>query len=169
MERIHFCVATVDEAETVVGDLRGLGISDEHIHVIASDTNLANEPVPEAGVAQTSNVGNAARKGAVAGGTMGLAGGLALLTFPPAGVAVGAAAVLGTTALGTALGTWMSTMIGVSVPNEDLEALQSRIDAGEVLVLADVEADSADAVLAAVKRRNADIVLHHGDQQQAEQ
>ncbi|MGB1141287.1 MAG: hypothetical protein ACPG1A_10340 [Halioglobus sp.] len=63
------------------------------------------------------------------------------VTVPPTGLTLGGAAILGGTALGTALGTWFSTLVGVSVRNQDVEDYRHRIDRGELMIIVDSEPD----------------------------
>ncbi len=160
--RIFFMVGNIEDAKIVVEDLRSEDFDDSSIHVIAAES-IAMEPLPEADIAHTSDLIGAARRGAVTGGSMGLIGGVAAMTFPVAGLTLGGGALLAGTALGTALGTWFSTLVGVSVPNQEVERYRERIDAGEIMIIVDVEDDEADTVQNLVGKRYPDLVLTRGE------
>ncbi len=163
MNRVYLFATNITLTKQIVADVRAYGLEDSALSVIAGDRNLALEPLPEAGLTETSDLLNAAKKGAAAGGAMGLLGGLLAVTFPPSGLAIGGAGVLSATAVGSALGTWMSSMIGISVPNEDLQEFQDRIDAGEVLILIDVEPEREESLISYLQKHHPDIEIHRGE------
>lgn len=164
--RSYFFVDDIDAAKQLVPHLKEAGLDETQIHVIAKeDTSL--EPLPEPDIAETSDVFGAAKRGAIAGGTMGLLGGLAAMTFPAAGLTVGGGALIASTALGGALGTWFSTLIGVSVPNEDIAQYQDRIEKGEVMILVDADDSTAEKLADVVESKHPGTVISHGELQPA--
>jgi hypothetical protein len=160
--RVFFLVEDIEAAKRLVPDLRRLGIEDPDLHVIASES-IALEPLPEPDIIHRSDLVNAARRGAVTGGTLGLVGGLVALTVPVAGLTVGGGAVLASTALGTALGTWFSTLVGVSVPNQDVEQYRDRIDRGEVMIIADLEPEQEPLFTGLMADRHPETLIEFGN------
>lgn len=160
--RTYFFVDDIEAAKKLVPELKKQGLDDASIHVIANE-DISLEPLPEPDVASTSDLFGAAKRGAVAGSTMGLVGGLAAMTFPPAGLTLGGGAILASTALGGALGTWFSTLIGVSVPNEEIAQFQERIDKGDIMILVDVDDDTIDGLKETVDRHLPGTVISTGE------
>lgn len=160
-KRFYFFVDSVDAAKTLMPEFKDLGLEDRNIHVIADeDTSL--EAVPEPDPTATSDLFGAAKRGAITGSTMGLLGGVAAMSFPAAGLTLGGGALLFTTVLGGALGTWFSTLIGVSVPDEDIQKFQERIDGGEVMIVIETDEETAQKVVSVVNKRHPDTVIEHG-------
>jgi hypothetical protein len=159
--RTFFFVEDIEAAKQLVTDIRILGVDDADLHVIANES-IALEPLPEPDIVHKSDLVNAAKRGALTGGTVGLLGGLVALTTPAVGLTIGGGALLGTTALGTALGTWFSTLVGVSVPNQDVEQYRGRIDRGEVMIIVDLENGHEASFTALMADRHPDILLKYG-------
>lgn len=137
LKRLYFLVPDVATARKIVDELLLARIPYEHIHVLASaDTPL--EDLPEAGVAQRTDLVPAMERGLAVGGTAGALAGLVALAFPPAGpIAAGGALLFG--ALGGAgFGAWVSAMIGVSLPNSRLMRFEEAINEGRILMMVDV-------------------------------
>ncbi|EED35754.1 conserved hypothetical protein [Luminiphilus syltensis NOR5-1B] len=158
--RYFFFTPTVESAEGVVDELKKKGIDDSDIHAIGNDS-MSLEPLPEADIAHRSDVVDAAKRGAVTGGAIGLLGGIVAVTVPAATLAVGGGAVVAGTVLGSALGTWFSTMIGVSVPNQDVEEYRSRLDRGEVMVIVDCNDTVYADVVAVIESQGSRVLLHN--------
>ena len=130
-ERYFFFTPDFESAKQVIEDMKSFGFTEEDLHVIAND-EVVLEPLPEPDITHRSDVVDAAKRGAATGGAMGLLGSIGAVTVPPLGLTLGGGAILAGTALGTALGTWFSTLIGVSVPNQDVEDYRHRIERGEI-------------------------------------
>lgn len=163
--RSFFLVPDEASACKITEDLRSLNIQDENIYAVAKRGSYPLVDIPEANVMQSSDVINAAKKGVTVGGVTGLFAGLSAVTLAPAGLiaAGGAGAVLGLTAAGAAVGTWASTLIGVSVPNKDLKDFQEAIDSGKILMLVDSEAKQTETVKRTVKKSHPEAVIASGE------
>ncbi len=151
-ERLAILSDDVDDAITVVDTLRAKNYEDDDIYVITKD-DIILEDLPEADPRQYSDLFPAMKRGAGIGGALGLFGGLLMATVPPAGIAVGGAAITAMAAGGAAFGAWTSSLVGISIPNTELEAFQKAIENGKTLILVDVEEDRADSVLDDLKTR----------------
>jgi hypothetical protein len=160
--RTFFLVENIAAAKMLVPEIRLLGIGDEDIHVIANE-DITLEPLPEPDIVHRSDLVDAAKRGALTGGVMGLAGGVVAVSMPVAGLTLGGGAVLASTALGTALGTWFSTLVGVSVPNQDVEQYRDRIDRGEMMIIVDLEPGQEGRFTALVEERFPGTLLTHGN------
>lgn len=139
------------QAARVVDTLRGVGLGDDAIHAVASDRQQLAD-LPDADLTAKSDVVPAMERGLAAGGAAGLLAGLAAVTFPPAGLALGGGAVLVTGLAGAGVGAFFASLIGVSVTNTELQAYQEALDAGKILILAELDADRAEAVETEVRR-----------------
>lgn len=161
-ERYFFFTRDFESAKQVIEDLRSFGVSEDDLHVIAND-EVVLEPLPEPDITHRSDVVDAAKRGAATGGAMGLLGSLVAVTVPPAGLTLGGGAILAGTALGTALGTWFSTLVGVSVPNQDVEDYRERIERGELMVIVDCEPEQHAQLLAMLESRHSGSLLQKGN------
>jgi len=153
MRRIYFQLPTIEIVRKVVDELLLARIDEHHIHVIAKE-GTPMEDLPEASLAQKSDVVPALERGIAVGGATGLLAGVVAVTFPPAGLVLGGGAVLAITLAGTGFGAIMSTMIGVSAPNTRLKQFEDAVNKGEILMLVDVPKARVDEIEAMVK-------LHH--------
>tara|TARA_R110002049_G_scaffold307897_3_gene510069 strand:+ start:291 stop:794 length:504 start_codon:yes stop_codon:yes gene_type:complete len=144
-ERLFFFVPDVETSRQIVDDLTKFGIGEEDLHIIAND-EVALEPIAEPDLLHRSDVVDAAKRGAATGSAMGLVGTILAVSNPAIGLTLGGGAIIAGTALGAALGTWFSTLVGVSVPNQDVENYRERIERGELMVIVDCEPERQSAV-----------------------
>ena len=63
-------------------------------------------------------------------------------------------AVLGIALLGAGFGAWLSSMIGVNVPNRQLKQFEDAVDQGEFLFLADVPKARVEEIEEMVKKHH---------------
>jgi hypothetical protein len=161
-ERQFFFVNDYEHARQIIDDLRDFGITEDDLHVIANDSVML-EPLPEPDIVHRSDIVDAAKRGAATGGAMGLIGSIVAVTVPPAGLTLGGGAILAGTALGTALGTWFSTLVGVSVPNQEVDDYRHRIDRGELMIIVDCEPEQQAALAGMLQSRHADVLLLRGN------
>lgn len=153
LRRIYFLVPTVAEARAIVDELLLARIEERHLHVVARE-GTALEDLPEAKVAQSSDLVPALQRGVAAGGLAGLLAGALAVTFPPAGLVLGGGALLGLTAFGAGFGAWMSSMVGVGLPNSRIEEYQQAIEGGQLLLMVDVHRDRVEEVEGLVTRHH---------------
>jgi len=153
MRRIYFLLPTIEIARKVVDELLLARIDEHHIHVIAKE-GTTMEDLPEASLAQKSDVVPALERGIAVGGATGLLAGVIAVTFPPAGLVLGGSAVLAIALAGTGFGAIMSTMIGVSAPNSRLKQFEDAVNKGEILMLVDVPKARVDEIEAMVKQHH---------------
>ncbi len=162
MRRIYFLVPSVASARSIVDELLLARIEARHIHVIArEDTPLEN--LPRASVAQNTDLVPALQRGVAAGGLAGLLAGLLAVTLPPAGLVLGGGALLGLTLFGAGFGAWMSSMVGIGLPNSRIEKFQKAIADGELLMMIDVSPLRVEEIEALVTRYHAEAELEGVD------
>lgn len=145
LRRLYFVLPDVETAQQVERELLLAKIEDRHMHFLAKEgTDLGD--LPEASLAQKSDyvhgMGVGLIAGACAGAVLGIVGAYVYLGNTPT-----AYAIVGLLALtGAAFGTWISGMIGASVPNTRLKTFNETIDAGHILLMVDIHPDRIEDV-----------------------
>ncbi len=152
-KRLHFLVPDVDTCRAIVEELAEFGIAERHTHVIASHTTPVRG-LHEASFVQKSEFKHGIEEGLGVGGVAGLLGGLLVVTFPPAGLALGGGALLLTTLAGAGLGGLVSALVAKDVPSRQLEVFEEAIAAGALLLLVDVPKAQADAVADLIRKHH---------------
>ena len=133
MSKLYFVVPDAVLAEQIVNDLIQHGADEDDLGVLGNKDSLT-ENLRDADVSQTSDVRPALKQGAAIGGATGLLAGLTA-TIVPGGFAVGGAALLGMALGGSAFGAWASSLIGISVPNREVDEFQRAIERGKLLMI----------------------------------
>jgi len=153
MDRLYFLMPNIKVTHNLVNELLLSHVEERHIHVIAKD-GTPMEELPEASLLQKSDFIPAIEKGLTLGAATGLIAGLVAMTFPPAGLVIGGGALFAIGAAGAGIGGWLSSMVGVSVPNTELKKFEDAIKAGEFLVLVDVKRHRVDEIESQVKKHH---------------
>jgi hypothetical protein len=162
MRRLYFLLPDTDSAKKIVDELLHAHIEERHIHFIAKD-GISLENLPEAGLVEKSDVIPALERGISYGGATGFLAGIIAVTFPPAGLTLGGAAILGITLAGTGFGALMSTMIGVDVPNSRISQFQDAINDGQLLMMVDVPLADVDVITELVKQHHPEANVRGAD------
>jgi hypothetical protein len=153
MRRLYFLVPDIDHTRKIVDELLLARVDERHIHVLAKE-GTPLEDLPEARLSQKSDLIPALERGLTLGGITGIVVGLVAITIPPAGLVLGGGAILASTLAGAGVGAWMSTMIGVDVPNTRLTMFEEAIKNGEVLMMVDVAKDRVEEIDDLVKQHH---------------
>lgn len=152
MKRMYFLLPDVATARQIVDELLLAHVPYERIHVLARpDTPM--EALPEAGLAQRSDLVPALERGLAVGGSVGLLAGLAAIAFPLGPLAAGGAVLFGALS-GAGFGAWVSAMVGVSLPNSRLERFEQAIADGQLLMMVDVPMARTDEFEALIRRHH---------------
>lgn len=160
MQKLHFLIPTPSQTRAIVHEAREMGISDENIHVVATDRTLL-EDLPEADVLEQSDFLPALKRGVSIGGVSGMLGGLVALALPSTGLVIGGGALLMGTLTGAGFGAWAASMIGSSVTNSELQQYQSALDRGELLVLLKLDTDDRISAIQEIAARHyPDVEIH---------
>lgn len=158
MRRIYFLVPGIESAKSIVTELLLKHVEERRMHIVArSDITL--EDLPEAKLAQKTDLIPAMEKGIAAGGVVGAIAGLVAVTFPPAGLALGGGALLGMTVFGAGFGAWVSSMIGVRLPSSHIEKYEKAIADGQLLLMVDVPAGRVEEVEEIVRQHHPEAEL----------
>lgn len=155
MRRLYFMVPNLDTANTVVDELLLKRVDDHHIHVVAKEGTPMGD-LPEANLLQKSDFIPAMERGLAVGGITGVLAGIAAVTFPPAGLVLGGGAILGTSLAGAGIGAWISGMIGMDVPNSQIQKFEDAIEKGEVLMMVDIPKTRVEEIEALVQQHHPD-------------
>lgn len=152
--RLYFIVPTVSIAQQIEKELLLARIDSGRMHFMAQEgTDLGD--LPEATLAQKSDVVHGLEVGLVAGGGAGFVAGFGAMMFM--GVSSTAAAIMGMLAMfGAIFGAWISALIGTSIPNTRLKGFQKDLKEGHVLMMLDVPRERVHEVTDMVH-------LHHPD------
>ncbi|MDE2366747.1 MAG: DUF1269 domain-containing protein [Betaproteobacteria bacterium] len=150
MRRIYFLVPDIATTKRIVDDLLLARIVERHIHVIAKrGTEL--EDLPEANLLQKSDFVPAVERGLALGGSAGALAGLVAIALPPASTVLAGGILLGTALAGAGVGAWIGGMVGMSIGNTRIKQFEAAIEAGQLLVLADVPKNRVDEIEARIK------------------
>lgn len=134
-----FIVPHLAAAQAAISAARGAGLPDDNLSLIAR-ANIELDAIPDHRKDAATDFMPAALRGAAAGGGAGLLAGLLAIAFPPLGVTLAGAAML--TVGGTLVGTWVSALVGSSVPDPIRRTFESEIEAGKILLVVDAENDA---------------------------
>jgi hypothetical protein len=137
VQRLYFLLPDVATTRAVVTELKGGGIPEGHIHVVAS-ARIPLEDLPEATVLQTSELRSGFEKGLGVGGVAGLLGGLLAIAFPPAGLILGGEALLLMVLAGAGAGAVVSALVAKDIPNHELQSYDDAVSRGQILLMVDV-------------------------------
>ncbi|MBL8499373.1 MAG: DUF1269 domain-containing protein [Nitrosomonas sp.] len=151
MRRIYFLVPDITITKKIVDELLQARIEERHIHVIAK-RGTPLEDLPEANLLQKSDFVPAVEQGLMLGGSTGMLAGLVAIVLPPASTVIAGGILLATTLAGAGVGAWLSGMVGMSVGNRRTKEFEEAIEAGHLLLLADVPTDRVDEIEKRVKQ-----------------
>ena len=151
MRRIYFLVPDIATTKRIVDELLLARIEERHIHVIAK-RGTPLEDLPEANLLQKSDFIPAVEHGLALGGSAGILAGLVAIALPATAPVIAGGVLLATTLAGAGVGAWAGGMVGMSVGNTRIKQFEDAIEAGELLVLADVPKDRVDEIEARVKQ-----------------
>ncbi|GAB3671390.1 DUF1269 domain-containing protein [Salinisphaera aquimarina] len=163
MRKLYCLLPDEHALRAVIGELHTAGVDTGRIGIVAHrnirfDEHLSAE---ELGQIRHSDLLPSLEKGAAAGGVTGLCAGLVALVFPPAGFALGGTALIGTTVAGAGFGAWMASMVGISLPHQDIEAFSQAIEDGALLLLIDIETERQDEIAAHIRRHHPNVRINY--------
>jgi hypothetical protein len=137
--RMYVTLPDLASARRLANDLLLARIEDKHMHFLARRGTDLGE-LHEASYLQKTDAVHGAFTGLVIGGVVGVLVGLLLVYFPPGGASIQLVAVLIAAVVGAFLGVWMSSMLGLQVPNTRLKGFEHDLEEGRILLMLDVPA-----------------------------
>ena len=149
--RMYVMLPDLASAHKVANDLLLARVEDKHMHFLAKRGTDLGE-LHEASYLQKTDAVYGAFRGLIVGGGMGVLLGLLLVTFPPPGIQVQLVAVLIAAIVGAGLGSWVSSMVGLQVPNSHLKQFDADLSEGKILLMLDVPATRYEEVRGIIAR-----------------
>ncbi len=153
--RLYFLLPDRECAQRISEDLLLARIEDRHLHFMAR----RGMPLPglhEASFLQKSDAVHGAELGFTLGAVGGLLLGIYMYLTPPEGRQLQLVMILASTIIGALFGLWASSLVALSIPNSRLKPFQAAIDAGRVLLIADVPARRVPEIQQLVHARHPD-------------
>lgn len=150
--RLYFLLPDVESTRKTVDELLLTHIEFGHMHVMARDS-ISLEGLPEANLLQKSDIVHGFESGMIIGGIIGVIAGTVTMLFPDVS-ALGGWLVLGCAIFGTAIGAWVSSMIGSDVRNSRLKRFEHPIADGQILLMVDIPRSMIDEVTQLVYRNH---------------
>jgi uncharacterized membrane protein YeaQ/YmgE (transglycosylase-associated protein family) len=149
--RMYVTLPDLPSARRLSDDLLLARIEDRHMHFLARrGTDLG--ALHQATYVHKTDAVHAAFVGLVLGGVMGALVGTVLVNYPPQGLTMELGAVLVAAIVGAVLGAWISTMVGLQVPNSRLKSFERDLEEGRILLMLDVPAGRHEEVRAVIAR-----------------
>ena len=136
MKRYIFAFDTSRAACGAVDMLRGHGISDEAISLVAR-SSIERAQIPTRNLDVSTDFVPALRRGAAVGGAIGLGAGLIALAITALGTALLLPTLIGFCAGGAVLGALGAALVGASVPDAVRRKFEDEINAGRTLLVVD--------------------------------
>lgn len=155
--RLYFVLPDVQSARRTADDLLLARVEDRHMHFLARrGTDLAE--LHEAGYLMKTDLLHGAGVGLGLGALGGAAIGVMILFYPIEGTQPHPLAFFVAVLVGAALGAWVASMVGASVPNSKLRQFQRDIEGGKVLMMVDVPYDAVESIRESVIARHPEAV-----------
>ncbi|MGR4068092.1 DUF1269 domain-containing protein [Billgrantia sp. C5P2] len=168
MQRLYFLIPDKETTTDIVNELNMMGLTKDNLHVMGKDWKpLEKEGVPIATLLQTSDVVNAAKRGAIVGAVLGFVLGLiAHYVLIDTNIVWMA---LGMTVFGALFGVWTSTMVGVSVRDIKVSKFNKAIKRGAMLLIIDVPDEREEAFRTAIESHHPEVVIEKVSPQERKQ
>lgn len=144
MKRIYFLVPNIGIAQKIVDELLLARVEERHIHVLAK-RGTPMEKLPEASYLQKTDFIPALEQGLTLGGLTGIVAGLVAVALPGGPVLAGGA-ILATSLAGAGVGALMSSMVGSSIGNRQIQQFSEAIEKGQFLMMIDVAPGRVDEI-----------------------
>ena len=155
--RLYFLLPDMDSARRTANDLLLARVEDRHMHFLARrGTDLAE--LHEAGYFIKTDLVHGAGVGLGLGALGGAALGALLVFYPIEGTHPHPLAFFVAVLVGAALGAWVASMVGASVPNSKLSRFQRDLDGGKMLLMVDVPPSAVDEIRGEVTARHPEAV-----------
>ena len=135
--RLYFIMPDLPSARKAMSDLLLARIEERHIHFLAK-RGTPMEGLNEANYLQKSDLVHGAQVGLALGAVLGLILGAIIVVAAGIYNEWQIVTVLGCGLVGALFGAWVASMVGVAVPNSRLRQFAQAIDAGKLLLMADV-------------------------------
>jgi len=152
LRKLCFLSPDYAHARRVVQDLREYGIDEQNLYVIAKSHEPLDDLPDDGG--EADDFIPALERGVAFGGLTGLFVGLLAVAFPPSGMVLGGGALLVISAMSASVGGLLSAVAGASFPNSRLAVFAEAIEAGQILVMADIPLEQIHEVAALIQKHD---------------
>lgn len=156
MQRLYFLTPNAASTHAITHELNQLGIGRHAIHVVCRNQKLLDRmALDQATVRQTTDVVNAAKRGALFGALAGAVAGIVAAYVLPVSETDGILmTIAGLILIGALFGIWSSTLVGVSVPDVKVKKFEKQIAAGHFLMLVDIPEARMEEIQAIIRRHH---------------
>ncbi len=151
-------VATYEQAEATVAQLRSAGFTDNDISVLFPDKKGTRDFAHEHSTKAPEGAIAGAGAGGAVGGTLGLLAGIGALAIPGLGPFIAAGpimAALAGMAAGATVGGITGALVGLGIPEVEAKQYENKVKDGNILMSVHVEdgdeKDRAKKIFAAAK------------------
>ena len=128
-------------------------IENDHIHFLAKPGTNFGKMLHPANVLETTDAIHEGEWGILVGAVLGLLAGLMVLAFPPWYTDLHWSGVLAiTTVCGAIAGSVGMAMLGVNVPNSNLDAVKEKIEQGQIMMIVSVPLERVEEICQLVDR-----------------
>ncbi len=138
MTKAVFCIAqNMDQAETIVNDLKTAGFSNNDISVLFPDKSTTKDFAHEKHTKAPEGAAIGGTVGLGAGAVLGWLAGIGSLAIPGVGPFIAAGPIMGAlsgAAVGAATGSLTGALIGVGIPEYEAKRYEEKIKGGHVLI-----------------------------------
>jgi hypothetical protein len=155
--RLYFVLPDVESASRTADDLLLARVEDRHMHFLARRGTDLGE-LHAAGYLMKNDLLHGAGVGLGLGALGGLVLGAVFLLSPIEGTQPHPASLLIAVLVGGALGAWVASMVGSSVPNSRLKQFQQEIEGGKVLMMVDVPYGRVESIRQVVTARHPEAI-----------
>ncbi|MBL8945978.1 MAG: DUF3341 domain-containing protein [Myxococcales bacterium] len=138
-------VATYEQAQKAVGELRTAGFTDDDMSVLFPDKSGTRDFAHEHGTKAPEGAIAGVGAGGAGGGTLGLLAGIGLLAIPGLGPFIAAGPILAAlsgAAAGAAVGGITGALVGLGIPEVEAKQYENKVKGGNILM--SVHADSTE-------------------------
>jgi len=159
MQRLYFVIPNIESCRKIVNELLLARVEERYMHVVDKDDHVPSD-LPQANLLQKSDFVPAVERGITIGGGTGLFAAILAYSFQSAGLEIGGFAILAICLAGGGIGAWISGMIGVDVPNSQLEPFTPAINAGNLLLIVDVKKNRVKEIEEMIKNMHPEASDH---------
>ena len=138
-------VATYEQAQKAVGELRTAGFTDDDMSVLFPDKSGTRDFAHEHGTKAPEGAIAGVGAGGAVGGTLGLLAGIGLLAIPGLGPFIAAGPILAAlsgAAAGATVGGITGALVGLGIPEVEAKQYENKVKGGNILM--SVHADSTE-------------------------
>ena len=156
LRRLFFVLPDLACASQTAHDLWRAHVADESMRFVGRD-DLPLGRLNASSVTETSDLTHSLRLGAIVGLVCGVLLGSYLVLVPPPGLEPGLGTLAVSCLFGSLFGSWAASLVGVSVPNRQIEPFQRDIDRGRILMMVDVPPERVLEIQQIVKAEHPDV------------